>query len=287
VEELRFSSGAVEVTVLPEIGARLHRLRAFGHDLLHSPDDPATHRADPFFGGAYVMAPWCNRLDASPTDVGGRQVELEANFPDGTAIHGQVYARPWTRRDDGSLHVSAGGDGWPWQYEVTQRIAVHEQTVRIGLALRNGSAEPMPAGLGLHPWFRRPLSVAIRAAEVYPDNLVTGSASQPVSGAWDLRAMGEMAPDLDATWVRLEEPPVELAWPEIGVAATMRLSAPTRCIVAASPAGRDAVAVEPQTHAPQGLRRLLSGQPDGLAWLAPGARLEVVVELALKRQPPP
>jgi aldose 1-epimerase len=287
MEELCFSDGTVEVTVLPEVGARLHRLRAFGHDLLHGPEDPDRHRSDPFFGGAYVMAPWCNRIDAATTSVGGQTIALAANFPDGTAIHGQVYARPWARREDGSLQVTAGGNGWPWRYEVTERITVHEPTVRIELALRNISSEPMPAGLGLHPWFRRPVRVAIRAAAVYPDNLVSTGAPEPVAGALDLRVMGEMAPGLDATWVRLDEPPVELAWPEIGVAATMRFNAPTRCVVAASPGGREAVAVEPQTHAPQGLRRLLTGEPDGLAWLAPGAELRVLVELALRRQPAP
>jgi hypothetical protein len=54
-------------------------------------------------------------------------------------------------------------------------------------------------------------------------------------------------------------------------------------IVAASPGEIDAVAVEPETHAPQGLRRLLRGEPDALTMLAPGERLELVMELAFKR----
>ena len=48
MEELRYSDGDVEVIVLPEAGARFHRLRAFGHDLLRTPDDPDTHHRDPF-----------------------------------------------------------------------------------------------------------------------------------------------------------------------------------------------------------------------------------------------
>ena len=98
MEEVVIADGPLEVVVLPEAGARLHRLRAFGHDVLLTPDDPATHLADPFFWGAYVMAPWCNRIEARPTRIGAREVDLASNFPDGTAIHGQVYARPWTAR---------------------------------------------------------------------------------------------------------------------------------------------------------------------------------------------
>jgi len=33
VEELHFASGTIEAMVLREAGTRIHRLRAFGHDL--------------------------------------------------------------------------------------------------------------------------------------------------------------------------------------------------------------------------------------------------------------
>ena len=120
MDEVVIADGPLEVVVLPEAGARLHRVRAFGHDIILTPDDPATHLADPFFWGSYVMAPWCNRIEARPTAIGSRTVDLASNFPDGSAIHGQVYLRPWTRADDGSFVVSGGGDGWPWTYDVRQ-----------------------------------------------------------------------------------------------------------------------------------------------------------------------
>jgi len=66
MEALTYASETVEAVVLPDAGARLHRLRVFGHDLLRTPNDPALHRADPFCWAAYVMAPWCNRLEARP-----------------------------------------------------------------------------------------------------------------------------------------------------------------------------------------------------------------------------
>jgi galactose mutarotase-like enzyme len=40
MHELRLQEGPIEVVVVPEAGARLHRLRAFGEDLLRTPDDP-------------------------------------------------------------------------------------------------------------------------------------------------------------------------------------------------------------------------------------------------------
>ncbi len=278
-----FSDGTVEVVVLPEVGARLHRLRAFGHDLLRTPGDPGEHVREPFFWGAYVMAPWCNRIEAGPVLLGSRRIALDSNFPDGSAIHGQVYARPWDRREDGTLHVRGGGDGWPWAYEVGLRIEVVERSVRIGLTLVNLSSDPMPAGLGIHPWFRRPALVAIRGDAVYPSNAATEAWPERVHGPFDLREVGEMSADLDATWTDLAEPAVELRWPDLGVRATMRITSPTVHVVAASPGHLDAIAVEPETHAPQGLRRLLNGEPGGLAMLDPGQSLGLGVELAFAR----
>ena len=192
----------------PKAGARLHRGRgAFGHDILRTPDDPATHLDDPFYWGAYVMAPWCNRIVAQPTAVGTRQIDLAPNFPDGTAIHGQVYLRPWKRLADRAFRIAGGGDGWPWTYEMWMRLRIHGATLRIDLRLTNTSADPMPAGMGIHPWFRRPLRIAIHADEVFDEQPGHDRLPRPVDGALDLRAMRVMDDDLDGTWAGLGDPP--------------------------------------------------------------------------------
>jgi aldose 1-epimerase len=283
VKELVLSDGPIEVAVLPDAGARLHRLRAFGHDLLRTPTDPEEHLRDPFFWGGYVMAPWCGRTDARQLRLGSRVVDLPANFPDGTAIHGQVHTRRWEQREDGALGVEAGGDGWPWRYEAGLRIEIHERAVRIELSLVNRADDPMPAGLGIHPWFLKPVEIAIRGAGVHSPNTATPALPVPVSGALDLREVARMGDDLDATWTGLAEPPVELRWPGPGVRATMRTTPAAPYVVAASPAYLDAIAVEPQTHAPQGIRRMLRGEPGGLTTLEPGQTLGLTVELAIER----
>ena len=122
MDEVVIADGPLEVVVLPEAGARLHRLRAFGHDVLRTPDDPATHLGDPFFWGAYVMAPWCNRIEARPTAVGSRQVDLASTSPTGRpstarSISDPGHARP-TARSSSRVAGMAGrgptrsGCGW-------------------------------------------------------------------------------------------------------------------------------------------------------------------------------
>jgi aldose 1-epimerase len=283
--ELALRSDELEVVRLPELGGRIHRLRAFGTDLLRTPPDPAHHARDPFFWGAYVMAPWCNRAPTGPMPVAGRTVDLPANFADGSAIHGQVYARPWQVRADGSLHVTGGGDGdgWPWPYEVVALVTVEGRTLTCDYRLVNRSDRPMPAGIGLHPWFRGPVALRIPAEEVYPAN--TGSARDPipVAGAHDLRVARVPDADLDGTWTALAEPRIELAWPQAGIAASVEVEAARVLVAVATPGHLDAAAVEPQTHGPDGLRRLSNGEADALALLAPGEWFSLTVRITVER----
>lgn len=275
------ADGRIEVELLPELGARLHRLRVDGQDLLRTPDDPSAHRREPFGWGAYVMAPWCNRMAAAPTAVDGQVVDVSSNFADGTALHGQVYGARWQLRSDGTLGIRGGGDGWPWQYEVTMRVAIEGAVLAIDQTVTNLADTPMPAGIGLHPWFRRPLDVHINAGDVIRSNLEADARVEPVSGAWDLRAMRPMPDDLDAAWYGPGDPAVELRWPDVGVGATLRAHSEADIwVVAASPSSLDAVAIEPQTHAPHGLRRLLGAEPGGLRLLAPGASLHLAIAMA-------
>lgn len=282
---LTIADGPIEVELLPAVGARVHRLRVFGHDILRTPDDPAEHRRDPFAWGAYVMAPWCNRIAAEPTQVGDRTVDLPSNFPDGSVIHGQVYDTAWGRRQDGLLAVRGGGDGWPWRFETTLRVTVHGSAVQIRQSLTNLADTRMPGGLGLHPWFRRPLELRLHASKVLPSNLELAASVEPISARWDLREMRPIPDDLDGSWGRLGHPAVELRWPEIGLRAAMRVRSDAGTWIAvASPADLDGAAIEPQTHLPQGLRRYLNAKPGRLHPMAPGATITLTTELAFREE---
>lgn len=267
----------IELELLPAVGTRLHRLRIDGFDALRTPPNLARHLDDPWYWGSYPLAPWCNRLPPGRTEVAGRVVDLAPNFPDGSAIHGEVARAPWERVDDTRFRIRAGGDAWPWPYEVEQSFVIDGGRFDLTLALRNLADAPMPAGLGIHPWFAKPVAVAIRASSAYPDNLATEAEPVPVEGELDRRRLAPMPDDVDATWADLDEPPISLRWPGPGLECTITFEAPSRVVTAASPANIDAIAVEPVTHAPAGIRRLLHHEPGGLALLEPGATLELAV----------
>jgi aldose 1-epimerase len=282
-EEISFRSSDIELTVLPGYGARLHRLRVFGHDLLRTPADPREHERDPFFWGAFVMAPWCNRLTTGPMEIGGRVVDLRSSFADGTAIHGHVYATPWQADARGHFRTEGGDDGWPWRYATSLDVAVDDHAVRLEQTLTNLSDGPMPGGLGIHPWFVGHVRIAIHADLVYPSNHPSDPEPRAVEGELDLRRPTEMAVGVDATWPQVSDPAVDLWWPEAGLHCVMRVLSVTPHVVAANPGNRAAIAVEPETHAPQGLRRLVDGSPGALTLLAPGEDLRLTSVLEFER----
>jgi aldose 1-epimerase len=227
------------------------------------------------------MAPWCNRVTAGLTAVAGHRVDLPSNFEDGTAMHGQVYLRRWSAVGPASWAIDAGGDGWPWLYRATMTCTVRDDGVSVDLGLENRSGERMPAGIGLHPWFAAPAAVAIRGASVHPDNRATAPRPVPATGPFRLGDLAPMPPDLDATWTDLAGMPVSIRWDDPGLRLDIAVGGVPACVAGASPSGFGAVALEPETHAPDGLRRLLRGEPDGLAWLAPGRTLRMSIDIAI------
>ena len=283
VESVVLGSADIEIVVLPHLGARMHALRVLGRDLLRTPNDLLEHERDPFFWGAYVMAPWCNRLAAGRVAVAGQVVDLAPNFPDGSAIHGQVYGARWTHVGAGRFTIERSGGGWPWHYAVETSYRAAGLRLTIGQRLTNLDSSPMPAGLGIHPWLRGRVELVVNSSLVYPSNLDSPARPVPVKGNLDLRARQPMAAGVDATWAYVADPQVELWWPVERLHAVMRAQTATPHIVAANPPERRAMAVEPQTHAPQGLRRLINREPGAMTLVQPTEVLDITTTIEFDR----
>ena len=279
LEQIVVATDEITLTVLPVAGARIHSLRFRGAELLRAPADPNEHLREPFFWGGYIMAPWCNRITPAPVVIGGRTVDLAPNFPDGTAIHGLVYVAPWERTGASSFAIEREGNGWPWPYRTEIEYSVDGRRIAITLRLRNLSDGQMPGGVGIHPWFPTPVEVRIDSGLTYGPNNDTYDEPRPVTGDLDLRERQRMREGVDSTWAQPGDPPVELWWRELGLSAQMRAQFPTLHVTAAYGPERGAIAVEPQTHAPQALRRLIEGQPGALTMIEPGESLVLPITI--------
>jgi aldose 1-epimerase len=107
----------------------------------------------------FPLVPYANRIAQGRFAWNGSVVELPvlARFAP-HAIHGVGWQRAWQVGEVSDravvLSLEAGGDaGWPWRFRAEQRIALTKTGLRIDLRLINRDEAPMPAGLGLHPYF--------------------------------------------------------------------------------------------------------------------------------------
>ena len=286
IEVLRLGGDPLEVELLPEVGGALHRVRAFGVDLLRTPQTPEQHRDDPFFWGSFAMVPWCNRIPGGRLTFQGRTYQIPVNFEDGSAIHGQGVETPWEVAGPGSLRL-AGREPFPWPYTASQDVAVEGARLTLTVAVRNDGSEAMPAGLGIHPWFSAAgglrVRVPARSSYRHEGHLAVGEPRPIPEGDHDPRALARFPWGAHELYTDLDEHLVELSWPEHGLDATLTFSdAADHVLVYAFQEG-NTVAVEPQTHASDGYGRLARGERGAIGVLDPGQTLAVTYHLEVRR----
>ncbi|WSQ72369.1 aldose 1-epimerase [Streptomyces xinghaiensis] len=236
------AAGNAEVTVRPELGARLGSLRIDGTELL---------RQGPRYG-SFPMVPWCGRTANGVFRDGAERHELPLNSPP-HAIHGTGRDQVWrTVRADGTAAVFTYdlGDPWPYTGRVTQLVELADDalTLKMGVETYGNS---FPAQAGWHPWFLRHLAgggngadegvrISFDAAwqeERGEDHLPTGRRTDPRPGPWD-DCFG-MPDGVDVT----------LTWPE---RLELRITSRAEWVVVYDEQD-EAVCVEPQSGPPNGL----------------------------------
>jgi aldose 1-epimerase len=155
--------------------------------------------------GSFPLVPFVNRIRDGVFTFRGREVRLAPNMPgDISPLHGQGWLGAWTVEASGAAEavlafVHQAGE-WPWSYEARQQFALDEHGLSVALTCRNLSQEPMPCGLGQHPYF--PCSPATRldtdVEHVWTiDENVLPVEKVAATGRFDLRDRAVCGQDLD------------------------------------------------------------------------------------------
>lgn len=235
--------------------------------------------ADPTasFGGAFIMAPWANRLDGGRLPTLGLEHRLPINRPqDNTAIHGLSRDRPWTvavAEPAHALlmqHVDTTGAGLPWRYAIRLGVTLAHDAA-ITLEITNLGDLPAPFGLGWHPFFRRPVGTRLRfnaATRFSRDARALPVAAQPTTGIDGDEAAYLGLDTHFAGWdgtAEIARPDCRLRLVASGaLAGNLQVFAP----------GADAVlCVEPVSHVPDAPNRPDLAPHGALTLLPPGAAL--------------
>ena len=180
--------------VEPALGGRLASLVVRGTELLVT---GAAHD-HPMMWGSFPMVPWAGRIRGARFSFDGREHELPANLAP-HAIHGTGYVARWHELGDGTLRHDFDA-AWPFGGYALQRFALDDRGLTCTLEVH--AERPMPAMVGWHPWFRRPVELTFAAASMYRrdgDGIASVELITAPPGPWDDCFTGVDAPP-QLTW---------------------------------------------------------------------------------------
>jgi len=287
---LTISDDIARVVLAPECGGAIASFR-WGDgdraiDWLRAAHPAALARGDAGAMGCFPLIPYSNRIRGGRFAFAGATVRLAASPGDPHCLHGHGWRGRWeaerTGRDAAVLKYAHAADDWPWRYEATQRIGLRAGALRVDLSLTNLSDAPMPAGLGLHPYFPATPLTRLEAAvdrmwktdgEILPTTLVP-----PARGADPGEGITVAAVELDNAFTGWSGRG-RIVWPEQGRALDMLADAPLRFLVVYTPAGAPWFCAEPVSNATDAFNLADAGRPDtGMIVIAPGATARAGVE---------
>ncbi|WP_339859397.1 aldose 1-epimerase [Thalassospira alkalitolerans] len=161
--EYLWNSGPFRVGIVPRGGAisRIDWVRPDGDgviNLLRPVDEFSLTSGNPSHLGCFPMVPFANRLGYAQFDFDGKTINVPANrAPDPHAIHGFGISAVWEieRPTIDTIRFSHKHDDpqTGFSYTAWQEITVANGSISIEIGVRHLGREPMPYGIGLHPWF--------------------------------------------------------------------------------------------------------------------------------------
>jgi aldose 1-epimerase len=235
---------------------------------------------------SFPLVPYVNRIRGGQFTFRGREVTIAPNMPgDPSPLHGQGWLNPWTvemqEEVRAVLSYTHPAGEWPWAYEARQEYKLDGAGLSLTLECRNADEEPMPCGLGQHPYFPCGPQTRIdtHVTDVWTiDGHVLPVAKIPAEGRYDLHDRLVCGQGLDhgfAGWggqTRLTDPD----WPY-----ELRLSSPdAHFFQLYSPSEGGICVAEPVTHANAALNAPERDWPAlGIKVLAPGETMRLAMRL--------
>jgi aldose 1-epimerase len=190
-----------ELVLAPGIGGAIAGFTHQGRPVLRGSDAPNS----PLDCGCFPLVPYCNRIRGGRFNFRGITVRLAPNMQgDPSPLHGQGWLGPWLverqEADFACLFFAHQPGEWPWAYEARQTFRLGDDGLDAEIECRNLSADPMPCGLGFHPYYPCDSGTRIdtqveKVWEVDDDVLPTGTA--PATGRYALEGTPACARGLD------------------------------------------------------------------------------------------
>ena len=190
-------NGNLELGISPSVGGSIARFDWVAGDKSRTPLMRGCHSEsiNVLEAACFPLVPFVNRIRGSRFSFRGREVALKPNMAgDASVLHGQGWLGAWqclySDGQQAELVFEHPAGEWPWTYEARQFFALDVRGLTVRLSCLNTSPEPMPCGLGQHPYFpcdaKTVLDTVVACAwEV--DEQVLPTEKVPATGRFELR----------------------------------------------------------------------------------------------------
>lgn len=283
---ISITAAGYRLVLAPDIGGAIASLERDGRPVLRGSAAPTS----PLDCGCFPLVPYCNRIRDGRFAFRGRTVTIDPNMAgDPSPLHGDGWLAPWTVTDQGPDHASIDFDHppgeWPWAYSARQTFCLSEAGLEAEIACTNRSDDPMPAGLGFHPYFPCDASTIIdtgvtKVWEV--DDLILPTSVAAPEGRYALDGTPACGRALDNGYG---------GWSgemllRYGDGFVTRMASPdAEFFQIYSPESGGLLAAEPVSHANAAINEPEESWPDlGLRVLAPGETIRLRMTIAFDPQ---
>jgi aldose 1-epimerase len=282
---LAISDGVAEAVVAPELGGGLA-----SYDLIEAGKRTPLFRrclrladARPFDLANNLLLPWSNRISGGGFRFAGKFHPLAPNLPgEPCPIHGNGFSSAWTVETAGaaSVELSLASEGpGPFRYAARAAYRLNAGALTIRLGIVNRAGEPLPFGLGFHPWIVRTtktllMAKAPRVVFETNDHLPSGEADVSSRPDWDFSAPRE----LPGGWINNAflgwDGRADILWLDRRLALAVAADPPLKvCIVYSPSAAADFFCFEPVSHPVDAHNAPGGPEANGLVILEPEASL--------------
>jgi aldose 1-epimerase len=236
----------------------------------------------------FPMLPWVNRISGGGFEHGGQYWPVPLNRSgEPWPIHGDGWLQAWTleQPQPGVVLMRLQSDhhaGNPYVYDATQRFELTSDGLRQQITITHRGEQPLPYGVGLHPWLPRTprtcLTAAVGGLWLSGDNPMPIAHTTDLPPGHDLNIgvpmCGELIDNTYTGWQGV----ASVDWPELGLTLSLKMLplqtpqgpvAPAYLHIYRPPQG-EAFCVEPASQPVDAFN--VSGRP-GLVELQPGETL--------------
>ncbi|HYW58381.1 MAG TPA: aldose 1-epimerase [Polaromonas sp.] len=179
---------------------------------------------------SFAMVPWSNRISGGGFTQDGQFYPMAPNrsgevYP----IHGDGWLQPWQISQPQAdtlvmTLVSTSFDGNPYEYDAVQTFKLVAGGLNQHVQVRHRGDQPLPYGLGVHPWFPRTpqtsISAPVQGVWLCGNDPIPTEHTANFPAGWNLNegapANGPLMDNCYTGWGGT----ARISWPELGLQLT-------------------------------------------------------------------